>query len=170
MTLDPTKIDLPLTALVISLLALLISGANALNSFYVARRDQARLKITCAFNEANIWVTIVNAGRRPIILRKIGHTMHTGDVEMYGPLGEGRDGERLDEHESYEHTVGVLDSPEHDEDTLYARFMSGLSAAHANEGGTLHNPLGQVSSAQQTISGWTTTAKRTRSVIWATEG
>jgi hypothetical protein len=48
--------------------------------------------------------------------------MHTGGIEMYGPLGADTNGIRLGEHEPYEHTVRVLDTPQH-KDTLYASAL-----------------------------------------------
>jgi hypothetical protein len=120
MTLDPAKIDLPLTAILISVIALVISVASPLISFYVAWRDRARLKITCAIGPSAIWVTMVNVGRRTIILRSIGQTTQHRNMVLYAPLGEKTNGVQLNEHEQYVYIVTVRDGTEHDKGTLYA--------------------------------------------------
>jgi hypothetical protein len=90
-------------ALVISILALLISSGSFGVALFNALRDRARLKITCTFWEGArvINVKMVNAGRRPVILRLLGFT--TKDGNWTAEILDGvKGGIRLGEHEVYE--------------------------------------------------------------------
>lgn len=95
---------------VISTIALAIALASLSVSGYVAIRDRPRLKITSRFipaseyGSARIALTLVNKGRRPVILRLLGGTSQDGkcDAEF---LGHEKGGLRLGEHERYEHIL-----------------------------------------------------------------
>ena len=97
------------TSTITSILAILISISSLAVSFYNARRDRAHLKITAKFFPASeygpdrIHTVMVNAGRRPIILRTIGGT-DSQDRWSGVFLDHDKGGLRLGEHERYEHT------------------------------------------------------------------
>jgi hypothetical protein len=93
----------------LSVTALIISIASFGTSSYVAFRDRARLKITSKFVGASehgpdrIITTMVNVGRRPVILRLIGGS--AGKITWSAEYIEHEaGGKRLGEHERYEHT------------------------------------------------------------------
>jgi hypothetical protein len=93
---------------VISSIALIVSIMSVVFSVYFGYRDRAHLKATSKFypgdpdyGPAWISVTIVNAGRRPVILRMWVGFGEKG--EWVGTiLGEGKSGLRLGEHERHE--------------------------------------------------------------------
>lgn len=92
---------------IISVVALVVSIASVAFSFYFNYRDRARPKATSKFYPGHdyglphISVTIVNAGRRPFILRMWGGSDEKG--EWVGTfLGEGKSGLRLGEHERHD--------------------------------------------------------------------
>lgn len=90
-------------ALVVSFLSVLVSGAGfLLNAF----RDRPRVKVTSVLyhdddgSPYEISVTVVNKGRRPVILRMLGGTVREGG---WGGsyLGTEHAGIRLGEHEQH---------------------------------------------------------------------
>lgn len=94
---------------IISISALLISVASLAVSTYSSLRDRARLRIKTKYYSASeygpdrIVVSMVNIGRRPIILRVIGGS------DSFGKWGGDylcleKGGIRLAEHEHYEYT------------------------------------------------------------------
>jgi len=86
MTLDPTKIDWTATgalaAIIISIASLLLNGFNAY-------RDRQRLKIDWRYHttDQNVHVKMVNAGRRPIVLKSIGFNS-MDHMSFWEPLDE----------------------------------------------------------------------------------
>jgi hypothetical protein len=100
---------------VISIVALLISVTSLVFSFYFNFRDRANLKTSSQFFAASefgpsrVEFTIVNAGRRPIILRMWGGTDEKG--EWVGrPFGNDNKWElQLGEHERFDHHIEQQD-------------------------------------------------------------
>lgn len=92
---------------IISVVALLVSIASLCSSFFFGLRDRARLVTGSRYlplweeNPAHVCVSIVNAGRRPVILRMWVGAESTEKWEGHF-LGEGTAGLRLGEHERYE--------------------------------------------------------------------
>jgi hypothetical protein len=109
-------------AIVLAIAALLISLASLGISAFVAVRDTAQLKITSRymeaheFDRAHISVTMVNAGRRPIILRMRGGTKQGGDRWVGTYLGHENKGLRLEEHQRHEHSYYLEDTVDSDID------------------------------------------------------
>ncbi|WP_175852465.1 hypothetical protein [Burkholderia cepacia] len=95
-------------AFAVSLTSLCLSG-------HVAFRDRARLNVSSKFIPASdygpdrIVVTMVNTGRRPVILRLIGGADAAGKWSAEY-LGREDGGLRLGEHERYEHTFNKDDT------------------------------------------------------------
>jgi hypothetical protein len=100
---------------IISIFALVISGISLWLSFHFGYRDKAILKIQSRFtpfhsdyDRAHINIKIVNAGRRPTILKLFG-----GDTTKNGYhatfLNSKQNGLRLDEHEMHEENVYAND-------------------------------------------------------------
>ncbi|MBK5180457.1 hypothetical protein [Paraburkholderia domus] len=115
---------MPTFAEYMSSAAFAVSFASLCISGHVAFRDRARLSLSSKFIPASehgagqIVVTMVNAGRRPVILRLIGGASAAGTWSAeYLAREEG--GLRLGEHERYEHTFEKEDTvkfhPEHDD-------------------------------------------------------
>lgn len=99
-----------LVSLVSSTVAVLISLSSLSFSIYSILRDRARIRAYSKFftaseyGNAHISVTVVNAGRRPVILRLIGG--HDSSGRWSGEyLGTDRAGLRLGEQERYDHRV-----------------------------------------------------------------
>jgi hypothetical protein len=125
----------------LSVFAIVISVASFGVSGYVAFRDRGRLKITSKFIAASengpsrIVASIVNVGRRPVILRLIGG--FAADRKWSAIFIE-RDagGMRLGEHERYEHRFTKEDTvsfPPEDEglflETLWVEDTLGVRHA-----------------------------------------
>ena len=96
---------------IISIFALLISGVSLGFSIYFNFRDRANIKTTSDFypasesGPASVHFTVVNAGRRPIILRMRGGVDKNGGwIGTF--LGKDQSGLRLGEHERLDHTMG----------------------------------------------------------------
>lgn len=95
------------TSDVLAIVALIISVASLLLSFYATYQDRPRLKVTSNFIEASEWgparihVTMINAGRRPVILRLLGGADSSGDWSG-SFLEHDKGGVRLGEHERHE--------------------------------------------------------------------
>jgi len=118
------------TSDVLAIIAILISVASFGVSFYTIYQDRPRLRIQSKYFEASeygprqIHITMVNVGRRPIILRLIGGIDSTG---KWGGSSIKREkgGLRLAEHERYELTLEKEDTmqftPE-DEDLFYSKM------------------------------------------------
>ena len=92
---------------IIAAIALLISILSLAISTAFSARDRANLKAKCVYlphweeNPAHISVSIVNAGRRPLIVRMwAGAETKEKWVGTY--IGESKVGLRLGEHEHYE--------------------------------------------------------------------
>lgn len=91
----------------LSMVAIGISLASFSVSSYTAFRDRAKLKISSKFFEASeygpgrVVVSMVNVGRRPVILRMIGGS--AGEKWSGEVLDQKLGGKRLGEHERYEH-------------------------------------------------------------------
>lgn len=110
-----------LAALVVSIGSLVVTGLNF-------RRDTARLKVTAEFYPDSsdgtpfIRVRMVNAGRRPVILRTIGGA--DGDRWAARYIDHAAGGKRLGEHEHYEHIFQPNDlwDYDHPEDPDPFRF------------------------------------------------
>lgn len=108
---------------IISLLALLVAATSLFFSVYFNLRDRARLIAKSQFilahpdyGPARILVTVVNAGRRPVILRMWGGSDEKG--EWVGEsLGKDHAGLRLSEHEQHELSLEKND--------LYAQLPDG---------------------------------------------
>jgi len=93
---------------IVSIVAICVSLASLGVALYTALRDRARLKIKSKFFSASeygpdrIVVSMVNAGRRPVVLRLIGgHDSHGQWGGSY--LEREKGGLRLGEHEHYEY-------------------------------------------------------------------
>lgn len=99
----------------ISMLALLVSFASLVVSVFFNLRDRQKLVASSKFiafhpeyGPAHVDVAIVNAGRRPIILRMWGGSDNAGEwVGEY--LGKEHAGLRLSEHERHDITVSKDD-------------------------------------------------------------
>ena len=108
---------------IIASLALLVSIAAFSLSAFNAARDRAKLVVKSKgwagseYGEAGLRITIVNAGRRPIVLRML--VAVTGPNSWYGEyLGDHKSGLRLGEREHHEiswHKHDMLGGPEGDE-------------------------------------------------------
>jgi hypothetical protein len=101
--------------IVVSALALAVSLGSLAVSLYVALRDRPRLKVSSQFFEAweygpdKIHVTLVNLGRRPVILRLIGGLDGNGNSGgTY--LEHAKGGLRLGEHERHEFDIAKDDT------------------------------------------------------------
>jgi hypothetical protein len=102
--------------------SLFVSALSLGLSSYVAFRDRARLKITSQFFEASeygpdrIITTMMNIGRRPVILRLVGGSAgKTAWSAQHIDHDDG--GKRLGEHERYEHTFTKDDIVHFDPDS-----------------------------------------------------
>lgn len=98
------------TSELISSLALVVSILSAAFTIYFNFRDRPKLVVKSKFHsgyepgDERMTVTIVNAGRRPIILRTWAGEDNTG--EWVGTfLGENHAGLRLGENEHYEFSL-----------------------------------------------------------------
>jgi hypothetical protein len=97
------------TAEILSTIAIVISVAGTANSFYGTFRDRSRVKFKTRFikeseqGPARLYVTVANAGRRPIVLRIKGGSTAEGrwSGEM---LGDAAGGLRLGEGDHYDCT------------------------------------------------------------------
>lgn len=110
----------------VSTIALVIAFAGLCISGWVAFRDRPRLRITSQFIPASeygpnrIVVTLLNKGRRPVILRLLGGTSQDG--RWSGEFLDHKNGGlRLGEHERYEHTIVRENAGEfhHEDETLF---------------------------------------------------
>lgn len=107
---------------VLSSVALVVSLGSLSVSAYVAFRDRPRLKVSSRFLRASeygpdrIVLTLINAGRRPVILRLLGGTSKIGKWSATF-LGKDEGGLRLGEHEHYEHTIEKEDTVTFDLDS-----------------------------------------------------
>jgi hypothetical protein len=105
---------MPTVAEPLAIIAIVISVASLATSAYVAFRDRARLKIVSKFIAASeygpsrITTTMVNVGRRPVILRMIGGV--EGKNTWSGTyIDHEAGGKRLGENERYDHTFSKED-------------------------------------------------------------
>jgi len=95
---------------ILSTVALVISLGSLSVSGYVAFRDRPRLKITSRFVAASeygpnrVVLTLINKGRRPVILRMLGGNSKDGKWSATF-LDQKNGGLRLGEYERYEHTI-----------------------------------------------------------------
>ena len=95
---------------IISAIALFVSILSLLASVLFNLRDRAHVIATCRFmpwweeNSAHVSVTVVNAGRRPIILRMWAGA-ESKEKWVGTSLGERGTGLRLAEHETYEFSI-----------------------------------------------------------------
>jgi len=94
----------------LALIAILVSVTSPVLTYYQVRLDRPRLKVQATFYEASeygaarIALAVINAGRRPMILRLLGGT----DVEGHwggDHLDSRNGGVRLAEHERFEKTL-----------------------------------------------------------------
>lgn len=95
---------------ILSLIAIVVSVASFGVAAYTAYQDRSRLRITSVFSAASqygparITITLVNMGRRPVILRLLGGTDAAGNWSgtyfKYGTSGL-----RLGEHERHERSL-----------------------------------------------------------------
>ena len=99
---------------IISVLALLLSVVSIGFSVYFNFRDRANIKTTSKFypesdsGPASVHFTVVNAGRRPIILRMGGAVDKNG--QWIGTcLGKDESGLRLGEHERFDRDMEKID-------------------------------------------------------------
>jgi len=107
-------------SLTVSIVALVTSLTSVGVSIYFGLRDRPKVKTSCTlyppYDEnpvPRLFVRLVNAGRRPVIIRLFGGTF--GKDGWQGTyLNEGK-GLRLGEHEFYEQTI----SPD-DQDVLFS--------------------------------------------------
>lgn len=100
-------------AIIISIVALVVSTASFGLSFYLAWRDRSRLKAKCFAREhertgeySSIFVSVTNDGRRPIILRSLIGIYADGSK---GGLSLSESGVKLQEGEFYEIEFGKFD-------------------------------------------------------------
>ena len=97
-------------SMIISLAAIFISLSSLAVTFWSVWRDRPQLKFTSHFypsseyGSANIRVRVVNAGRRPLILRLIGGD-YSGGYRSGTYLGDSGKGLRLGEHEFFEESI-----------------------------------------------------------------
>lgn len=107
---------------ILSSVALVASLGSLSVSAFVAFRDCPRLKITSRYMAASgygpnrIVLTLVNKGRRPVILRLLGGTSEVGKWSATF-LAQEKGGLRLGEHERYEHTIEKEDTVSFDLDS-----------------------------------------------------
>lgn len=100
---------------VLAVIALLISTGALSVSVFNYRRASARLRVTCMryscggpeYGDPYIEVHVVNAGRRPVVLRKIGGSV--GDHWSATCIDFDAGGRRLGEHEHYQHKFRAID-------------------------------------------------------------
>jgi hypothetical protein len=99
---------------IISVIALLLSVISIGFSVFFNFRDRAKIKTTSTFypesefGSASVHFTVVNAGRRPIILRMRGAVDKNGEwIGTY--LGKDQSGLRLGEHERLDHRMEAHD-------------------------------------------------------------
>lgn len=132
---------------IISVLALVVSIASFCSSVLLGLRDRGRLVTASKFlphwegNPAHVLVSVVNAGRRPVILRMWAGAASKKDW-VGTCLGEQGSGMRLGEHERHEFKLEKHDllvaTPDYDvliedlwfEDTLGRRHI--VAGAKAN--------------------------------------
>jgi len=104
----------------ISISALVISIISLVISWYFGFRDKAHIKTFAKFypynpnyDQARIFIKIVNCGRRPIIITMFGGDLIGKDLKgrhwSATYLGEEGKGIRLEEHEKYETTIYIHD-------------------------------------------------------------
>lgn len=100
-------------AVTISIVVLVVSVASFGLSSYLAWRDRSRLKAKCFAREhertgeySSIFVSVTNAGRRPIILRSLTGIYADGSK---GGLSLSENGVKLQEGEFYETQFGRFD-------------------------------------------------------------
>lgn len=136
---------------VLSSFALVVSLGSLSVSAYVAFRDRPRLKVASQFFRASeygpdrIVLTLINRGRRPIILRLLGGTTKVGKWSAMF-LGEDKGGLRLGDYERHEHTIEKEDTVNFDlegdnilfeslwvEDSLGNRYHVPNSEEHVGE-------------------------------------
>lgn len=92
---------------IFSLFALGLSTISLSFSAYFGLRDRGRLRTTSRFvaasefGSARVEVTLINTGRRTIILQLLGGSDEDGIWAATG-LGDGKSGLRLGEHERHE--------------------------------------------------------------------
>jgi len=133
---------------IIAILALIISMISLGFSAYFGLRDRGRLRATSRFFPASehgpirIVVTLVNTGRRPILLRLIGGSDGKGKWSGHY-LGDDKTGLRLGEHERHELTLEredlVFFHPEDDDfifETLWVE--DSLGRRHAVRDGKIN--------------------------------
>ena len=108
---------------IVSVLALFLSVISLGFSIYVNLRDRANIKTTSQFYPASesgpaaVHFSVVNAGRRPIILRMRGGVDKSGGwIGTF--LGKDQSGLRLGEHERLDHTMKKQDIFEQTPDDL----------------------------------------------------
>lgn len=126
------SVPMPHLAETLAIAALFIAAASLGISAWVAFRDRARLKIISKFVAASdygpsrVIATMVNVGRRPVILRLIGGRGSDGKWSA-SFLEREKGGLRLAEHERYEHTFTKDDTvsfhPEHEDFFLEALWV-----------------------------------------------
>lgn len=114
---------------IISLFALCLSVTSVSFSIYFGLRDRGRLQAKSRFMQgwegqpAHILLTIVNTGRRPIILR-LWAGVDDGGEWIGTPFGTEKElhGLRLGEHESYQFVLerkDILATGADDEDLIF---------------------------------------------------
>lgn len=89
------------TAEIISAISLFISLCAASSSLYFGLRDRAKLLVQAHMLQQSLEVSIVNAGRRPIIVRMLVATDDSANYVCWF-LGEKGQGLRLGEHERHD--------------------------------------------------------------------
>ena len=96
------------TAETTAVAALIVASISLIVSSFVALRDRARLRVrsrlieASEFGPAKILVTLVNMGRRAMIIRSVGGSNSKGrTISEYLEYEKG--GLRLGERETYEH-------------------------------------------------------------------
>lgn len=105
----------------LSSFALVVSLGGLSISAYGTFRDTPRLKVTgrhiaaSASGPNRIVLTLINRGRRPVILRLLGGTSKIGKWSAKF-LERDQGGIRLGEHERYEHTIEKEDTVSFDLD------------------------------------------------------
>ncbi len=145
--------------IVISVFALCVSIAGFCLAFANYRRDRDDVKATCRFTvgyegtDPHLLASVVNAGRRPVVLRMWGGTDKAG-VWAGTMLNHDEGGRRLGEHERLDFPIVAQDVlcfvPEGD-DVLYADlwFEDTLGRRHTMKGAkdALHKLLSDVPTA-----------------------
>jgi hypothetical protein len=114
-------------ALFVSIGSLAVAGAGFVISAINALRDRPRLKISSRLyndldgNPYKITVTVVNKGRRPVILTKLGGACRSGGW-VWTAFDSKNAGIRLGEHEHHEFEIdkeGVVGFDENGPDEPY---------------------------------------------------